>query len=501
MFLNKNLPEKFLYEIWKDQKFSKPLTTLDEEKIEILSAGTENKDNDGPDFTNAKIRIGNLTYQGDVEIDVMYGDWKAHGHNMNKKYNRVVLHLFLGSQNRIPHVITQDGRKVPSVSIKNFIQEDLRAAIQKAISSEKAGRVIKMPCLETNKNVLDDDKLDFLYKLGVVRFKSKCAKVLERLKEITYLRELHTHEPVIKYELNDEFYNRKFKANDFINTEAWFQLIYELIFEALGYSKNKDIMLKLAKAIDIEFFMKYKDHKDFILYTEAVLFYVSGIIDTKITPSDEATAEYLRKINEAWNELKLGYDGKMFKETDWKFAKLRPTNFPTIRLAGGARMIHKLINENIIGKMISDFANINEFRELKNQLRNLILIEADGYWKEHYILNQKSKESLKYFVGVARADEIIVNVIFPVIAVYFDMFNKKNLFQKVVKLYANFYQTTENTLVNDVATTLKLNDAWKRSIFYQGMIELFRNYCSKDKCSECVIGRKAFEMEEQISAN
>ena len=86
--------EKFLGEIWKKQNFSNNLFTKDGQKVEIIDAGMENNELGGPDFKNARIKIGNLTYFGDVEIDSFHSDWKSHGHNINRKYNKVICTLY-----------------------------------------------------------------------------------------------------------------------------------------------------------------------------------------------------------------------------------------------------------------------------------------------------------------------------------------------------------------------------------------------------------------------
>ena len=115
--------EKFLYEIWKEKNFNTDLLTNNSEKIEIIDSGTENKDLSGPDFLNARVKIGNITYQGDIEIDSWHSDWKSHGHFLNKNYNKLILHVVLSKDRFQPYVYTRDGRKVPSICLTDFIRE------------------------------------------------------------------------------------------------------------------------------------------------------------------------------------------------------------------------------------------------------------------------------------------------------------------------------------------------------------------------------------------
>ncbi|HUX61226.1 MAG TPA: DUF2851 family protein [Ignavibacteriaceae bacterium] len=486
-----NIREKFLYEIWKTQNFHKGLRTGDAKQIEIISPGEENKETDGPDFLHAKIRIDNITYIGDVEIDIFNSDWESHKHRTNKWYNKVILHVVLNSNMKHTYVISQDGRRIPSVCISSFLSDDLRENIQKSILSERNNRMKKMPCIEMNNVVDEKDKLNFIYDLGVLRFRFKCDKLLSRLKEISYLQELSIKEPVIGYDFDERFFNRTFTLSDFNDKAIWHQLIYESVFESLGYSKNKEIMKSITKAADVNYFNQYVNQNNFTEYIEAALFNISGLLPEIDNLPDAETSTYFRNIHQIWKDIRPGYDGKFFHLSEWHFLKMRPQNFPTIRLAGGVHILNRILRENLFGKIIEKFEN-QDIKDLPKELQVLITVHGQGYWSHHYVYNQPSKEKINYFVGISRSDEIIINIILPILVVYFNIFNRKELTQKVISLYLNYYQKSDNSLVNEVSSTLSLNTAWKRSVLYQGFIELFRNYCLKDKCSECQIGKKVF---------
>lgn len=492
MNTNSRINEKFLYEVWKNQNFEKTLTTDDGETIEVIDVGIENQEFGGPDFLNARIKIGNITFMGDVEIDRYITDWKSHGHFLNKRYNKVILHAVLHKDNNHNFVFTQDGRKVRAVCIEKFLNENLKTEINKAILSERRKRINIMPCSELNGTLSRQEKFHLIYQLGKERFSKKCERMLERLKEITYLKEMEIKEPVVHYTPDENFYKRKFTYEDFKSRDLWQQLLYELIFEALGYSKNKEIMVKLSRIADINFIQKFSSHDDFRVCLEAVLFKISGLITEDTDNADEESLEYLRTLTEHWNEVKPLYDGLTFNAEQWHFMKLRPQNFPTIRLAGGVRLLTKIVQDNWISRLLNSI----EFKQFPNPviswLRNAVIVKSDGYWKSHYIFGKRSNDEINYFIGRSRADEIIVNVILPFSAVYFEIFGRKNLAQKSFKIYSEYLQDSSNQLVNEVADTLKMGDTVKRSIIYQGIIELFRNFCSKDNCLECEIGKKIF---------
>ena len=482
--------EKFLYEIWKDQHFENELVTKDGDKISILDTGQQNTELGGPDFRNVRIKIGNITYNGDVEIDTCYSDWKNHGHNLNKRYNSVILHASLNNDSGHSFVYTQEGRKVLSLPIGDFLDKDLRTKVQDAIKTERKDRINKMPCIEVNDELDKKKKLDFIFGLGVQRFKRKREKIIERLKELKYLRELNLKEPVIKYELNEDFYKRKFTFDDFKEADLWKQLFYEQVFEALGYSNNKREFLRLAIYAELSFIKKFSEQNNFPLFIESILFHTAGIISESDSFEDETTLDYVKKLKEYWNEIKIQYDGETLTTEDWHFYKHRPSNFPTLRIAGGAELIYRMIKEDLVAKIINEFRK-PESRVIKD-LRTNIIVKGRGYWKNYYNFGQQIRTETKYFIGLSRADEIIVNVILPFASVYFEMFDKKELSKKVLNLYINYYQNCDNNLVQEISSTLVLNNAHKRSILYQGMIELFRSYCSKAKCMECEIGKSVF---------
>lgn len=492
MLKEDKINEKFLYEIWKSKDFIRELTTIDNQKIEIIDAGENNKELAGPDFFNSRIKIGGLTFNGDVEIDSRHSDWKAHGHYLDKKYNKVILHVVLSNENFQPFVFTQEGRKLNSICISEFIPDDLQSTIRKAIVSERNNRSFIMPCKESNLILEESAKIKVLSDLGVERFKQKEKKIYSRLKEMVYLKQMNIREPVVRYDFGEEFLNKKFTSEEFNDPTLWQQLIYELIFEALGYSKNKDIMVRLAKAVNLEFLKSFTNDNDFREKVESALFNVSGILNLERSSYSDDTAEYIRNLVETWSAIQSKYDGGIFKEEKWNYLKLRPQNFPTIRLAGGSRFIIRLLKEDLFGTIIDIFSNDVNQKKLTATLRNLLIIKADGFWQKHYVFDKKTKEDLKYFVGLVRADEMIINVILPMLAVYFEIFENSDASRRVKTLYLNYRQKNSNNVVEQVERSLHLNNDAIKSVHIQGMIEIFRHYCVKEKCLSCEIGKVVF---------
>ena len=487
-----SVSEKIIYEIWKERKFSKELILDDSQNIEIIDAGVHNKDSAGPDFLNARIKFGNITYLGDIEIDTWHSDWKTHGHYFDKRYNKVILHIVTSKEKLQPFVFCKDGRKIHSVCILDFVDENFQSLLIEAVKSEKQNRNFEMPCRGRNELVQKKEKLEFLAELGIERLKRKSKRFLERLKEMIYLKEMNIREPVLKYDFGEDYFNKKYTTSEFNDIHIWEQLIYEMIFEALGYSRNKEIMIKMAKAVNISFLNKFRSDEKFELIFESALFSVSGILPKKTKYHEEATTEYLRQLIDVWNSVKEKYDGGIFTKEDWNFFKSRPQNFPTIRLSGGAHLISHLLTNEVFKSLTNYFNSDRTVKEANVILRNYIITEAKGYWTDHFNFDKRSTEKLNYFIGVSRADEIIVNVLFPVLILYFEIFERNDSARRVKHLYLNYTQYGSNMVVEKVESTLGLDKASRRSVNYQAMIELFRNYCVKERCLECKIGQKIF---------
>ena len=486
------LPEKFLSNIWKNQSNNKFFTTGDGKKIQVIDPGNENTQTDGPDFKNARIKIGGITFQGDIEIDSFHSDWKAHGHIFNKKYNKVVLHVILSGDHKYNYVITRNGRKIPTIGLDSLISPESRNSIQKAIREERNERLYKIACGNISDDINEKYKLEFIQSLGIQRFKKKCDRVLQRLKELVYLKELNVKEPVVQYELDEKFINRTFTHTDFENTEIWEQVFYEFAFEALGYTNNKDIMKKIAQSVELSFLRKYSNEDNFEEILEAIFFNVSGFVPSKVKYDDGATTEYVRKLIERWDIVKESYDNKLFKKSQWNFAKLRPPNFPAIRVAGGIKLLKKLLKKDLIKNLLLQCEELNDAKKIEAFLRDNIVVKGEGYWHNHYTFDGKPRTTINYFIGVARADDIIINVILPFTSVYFEIFGKKEVANKIFRFYLSYYQKSESRLVSDMSKALSVEKKQSISVYHQGMINLYRNYCSQSKCLNCEIGKRVF---------
>jgi hypothetical protein len=484
--------ESVLYEIWKQQNFKNHLKTSDGDEIKVLDPGVFNDDYAGPDFKNARIRIGNLTYVGDIEIDNSFSDWKSHGHNIDNKYTKVILHASLFNKNNLNSVYTRDGRKVPSICLHDCIDKIILKDFTDKFVAISEESITHLKCHSSVVSIQTEIIEKVLYQFGVERFEKKCKRIYSRLKEIQFMLEMNIKEPVISYDLTPQFQERKFQYSDFSSKVIWQQLFYELVFEALGYSKNKTQMLELSQFANLFFLNKIEKDGVIVEKYESALLNISSLMQKSSASLETSSRNYIETLNLHWNSIRSFYDGKLMDETQWHFFRLRPQNFPTIRIAGGARILFELLHKDLIKTLVKKVTEIHNLAVLVNSLRSVFIIRGEGFWKNHYVFDQAASSEIKYFVGASRADEIIVNVVLPFLVVYFEVFGNQNLVKKIFKIYSIYEQKTENQIVNDVSKSLNAEEQMKKTIFAQGMIELFRNFCSKNKCLECEIGKVVF---------
>ncbi|MDA3862132.1 MAG: DUF2851 family protein, partial [Melioribacteraceae bacterium] len=324
----KDISENELQNIWIKQSFTSSLKTQSEDIVSVLAHGDRNVSASGPDFKNARIRIGNLVYVGDIEIDSEYGNWKTHGHNIDSKYNKVILHISLTNRSNHHYIYTKDGRKVPTLTLERFVKKELFEKVNSEVLIRKEKTTSFIRCNSISYAVEIDVKKKFIAKLGVERFSKKCDRVYQRLKELSYISKLKISEPTIKYSLHREFVKKEFKSENFKDKNIWQQLLYELLFEALGYSQNKEIMKKLACSVNLNFINSNisKDNSDAL---ESLFYNVSGMMpEVKNLPKEEVS-EYTNKLATEWESISKNYDSERFSETDWHFFRIRPQNFPT----------------------------------------------------------------------------------------------------------------------------------------------------------------------------
>lgn len=457
-----NINEDFVCRIWEGgANYYKDLAADSGEDVEVLEFGRRNYDS-GPDYKNAKVRIGSKVYTGDVEIHRDYKNWAEHDHPKDRRYNSVILHVVLWDSKEKSPPKLRIKRELPTVVLANYLTRSIHDIWQEIISSPS--EKFRLPCYGKNIMAEDTEIASWLKKLAMERLNIRSKRISDRFREL-------------------EIRGEDAKAGRKI---LWEQVFYEFVLEALGFSKNKDQMLTLASSTELTWLKKVS--KGNLVSIQALLFGRAGLLfDVRLKD------DYIDKIKSIWNSLPANERVQKLNRPEWTFFRLRPQNFPTVRIAYGSQLVHKLIFEDMFRGLIMLF-NSKQFditRTLK-EIEKLFKPEHDSYWAVHYDLGKKSKSKAPAkLLGQQRLIDIIINVIIPVVYFYSEEFGNKQVKSNLLELYYNMKIKPDNAVTRMLEAQLFEGRKVKVNTpaMEQGAIQLHNFYCTRERCMECGIGK------------
>ncbi len=459
-----NINENFICRLWEGGiSYYKDLVTDSGDDVEVIDHGLRNYES-GPDYKNAKIKIGGKIYTGDVEIHRDFKNWAEHDHSKDRRYNSVILHVVLwDSTERTPPKL-RIKRSLPTVVLADHLTSSIHDIWQEIIS--KPSEKFRLPCYERNSLVGDELVMSWFSKLAMQRLELRSERILNRIKEIT------TEVQISK------------------QSSVWEQALYEYIFEALGFAKNKEQMLKLSGIVNLKLISKL--YNGSILNIQALLFGVSGLLfDVRVKD------EYIDNIKSVWRSFEEKLKIEKLERSYWNFYGQRPQNFPTLRIAYGSQVILKILNEGLFKNIIDIFSNKNfDMKTAFNDQSKLFMPGKDEYWSAHYEFGKLSK-SQNILAGKQRITDIIINVLLPFVMVYSNIFNKLIISENAVKLYSQLKFKADNNIIRVIneqllnGRNIKINTPANE----QAAIQLYNFYCTREKCDKCDIGKKVMKGE------
>jgi len=422
------MKEDLIHLVWKMKKFNlQDLKTAEGETILIKNFGFHNHDA-GPDFLNAEIKIGDKTWHGSVEMHVRASEWQTHKHQHDKAYNNVILHVVYKNDKA---VYNANGLPLATLVLENRITQNTIYNYDKLKSS-----LTWVPCANQLKQYLlrQEDKFKnnvFLERLLVERLETKSKRVLALLDE---------------------------------NKNDWEDVLYKMLVKYLGLKVNGEAFAQLTKSTPYKLLLKTYDS---ILKTEALLMGQAGILE-------KGKDEYVKTLKTEYDFLKHKHQLTPMSGVEWKFSRMRPVNFPSIRIAQIASLYHT--NPQLFNSVI----NIDDY----SSLIELLKAEASTYWDTHYIPGKESKKKVKK-IGAQAQHTLIINAIVPIIFAYGIKTNdqtKKDLALKILESVPS----EKNKIIENWDQHGILSDSAGQS---QALLELKSNYCDQFKCLNCNIGR------------
>lgn len=416
------MKEDILQYIWKFQYFNKSeLTCTDGRTIFIYHPGNHNT-HQGPDFSQAKIKIDDTIWAGNIEVHIQSSHWNLHQHTADVNYDNIILHVVWQHDVEIKDV---SGNNLPTLELQNRVSK---------ILLEKYGQMMRQPVFIACENQLNEvNELTLNHwkqRLVVERLITKSSAVLQDLKE----------------------------ANG-----HWEEVFWWNIAANFGLKINSAAFKQMAQSLPLSILSK---HKHNLLQLESLLFGQAGLLNQEF---GDKYALMLQK-EYLFYQKKYGLKqvaGELF------FLRMRPANFPTIRLAQLAKLIYE--SEHL-------FSKLKETDSVKDVLKMFDLV-ANDYWHYHYLFDKETEFKEKR-LGKQMMDNIIINTVVPVLFAY-GLHKDENVFKEKAISWLEDLSPEKNTITNGF-TNLKFEN--KNAFDSQAFIQLKNEYCQYKLCLRCSIG-------------
>ena len=418
MSLNKqNMHEEFLYYLWENRLLDKALQTTEGESVDVVATVYRNTDS-GPDFLEARIQIGDKLWAGHVEIHVKTSDWNCHGHQTDKAYQNVILHVVFENDTKV--------NDIPTLVLKGLFDETLFTNYQRFISTKNW-----IPCEKSITQVPVFTRLSWLDRMAVERLESKSETVTKIL-----------------------------NANQF----DWEDALYKLLMRYFGLKVNNEAFEYLSNILPFKTLLK---HADNLLQLEAMLFGCAGLLE------DDFTEDYPLLLKREFAVMKAKFNLLTMPAERWKFMRMRPSNFPTIRLAQMAQLIHK--NGCLFSKI----------REAKNgnEVKAMFDVAASTYWETHYRFGVPAESKLKH-LGDATADVLMINAVTPLLFCYGKLHKDESVCETAMQLLEET-EAEDNAVIRHFA---QCGITTENAMQTQALLHLYSYFCKRKRCLECRIG-------------
>lgn len=347
--------EKILHYVWKHKLFDKNLKLTDGTPIEVIDVGYYNE-NQGPDFFNAKIKVNDNIWAGNIEIHSDSNGWYKHQHHNDKVYDSVILHVVEKVSGGVKN---SEGRLIPQCQLS--YPKHIRENIDFLLTADVA-----LPCC----NYLRD-----LPQLYLTSWKN--ALLLERLERKSL--DIARH------------YDR--------TNGSWAEVFYIMLSRSMGFGLNSDAFEQLALRLPLNCILKQGDN---LLQIEALLFGQAGILQD-LPDSDN----YVSSLKREYDFLRNKYSLQPLDKKIFRSMRVRPASSPIIRLAQLASLLQNI--QGLCARILSS-ADIG-------QIRLLFHVNASDYWQTHYVFGEESLRKNKY-IGDSSLNVMIINAVVPLVFFY-----------------------------------------------------------------------------------
>ena len=431
------LTEKILYYIWQYRLYNHHhLQTTCGKTLLVKSPGQLNV-HAGPDFEYSRIVIGETEWAGSVEIHLKSSDWCTHHHDGDAAYNNVILHVVYEDDGAVR---SQDGFAPKTLALKPYMNTVLFERYDALMNSKSW-----IPCAAQVHEVSEERAKQWLGRMVIERLEEKWIGVKALLEA---------------------------------KVQHWEEITYMLLAKNFGFKVNGFAFEQLANQLPYKLLLKNRLHPTAI---EALIFGQAGFLQS----TDEAQDTYYRTLQKEYAYLAKQYTLKPQECSLWRFLRLRPANFPTIRLAQFAAWCIK--EEHLFSKILT-LTDIKDYRAL------FIQLPVHAYWESHFRFGYPSSKKHSTQLGTASIDNILLNTIVTILFSYGKYMGKEMYIYRAIDLLEQL-KAEENQLVSHYrALGLSANTAAES----QGLLHLKAAYCNKHRCLACGIGLQVFKLNKTL---
>lgn len=418
--------EAFLHYVWKYKLLVGDLVSTAGERVVVDYPGEYNT-NAGPDFFNARIRIGNMQWVGNVEIHKLASDWNAHHHNKDKSYNNVVLHVVYENDKDIK---AENGNALPTLELKPYVSDDLWQRYHSIVLSPSPSAI---PCSDHLADVPDIYVSTYMERMAAERLERKADVVKDLLAE---------------------------------TKGSWEQTCYILFARYFGGTANGLPFEMMAKSIPLTLYSKVRTSH---FQVEALMFGQAGLLN------DDFTDEYPLALKREYEYLQKAYSLVPIEGYLWKFFRIRPYSFPTLRISQFALFMSRA--RNLFSKLL-DTRNFND-------ILSYLDVEASEYWDTHYHFHKESKRMPKT-TGRTFATLLVINAWVPLLFQYGVQHGEERYKELALHLLEQIDAEHNNITKLWSAAKVEAGNALQS----QALLEIYNEYCKRKRCLQCNIGYK-----------
>lgn len=415
------MTEEFLHCVWRYKLYTPQLKLIDGESVSVLNTG-EYHQNSGPDFFNARVRIGKTLWAGNVEIHINSSDWFRHNHHMDRAYDNLILHVVYRYDKE---VLDSNMKPLPTLELRDQLIEQAWSKYQSMMASK-----LWIPCERLISNLNSVYLNSWIDRLLVERLERKSEQVLLALAA---------------------------SGND------WNTAFYRLTAINMGFKINKEPFERLASSICYPQLLR---HCDNLFQIEAMLFGQAGMLTADFQD------EYPKALKKEYIFLSKKLSLSSMDAKTWKFLRLHPSNFPTLRIAQFASFIHQ--SQGMIYQMISGDINIETL---------FSSIQVSEYWKNHYRFG-KSTNKAGGKLGIEASQLLCINLVVPYLFTLGKRTGRTHFVDKALQML--FEIKGEKNAVIRKWTEIGMETS--TAMQTQALLELKARYCERKKCLSCGIG-------------